>query len=147
MPVFVFGCSRTYEFTASLCFNSITSIYCGFVVQLVFYTVVQQLTRFRLIYRVARSVCGSRASRLILHRAIRKRKIGVHVPYSIYWDCPRVREAGSIQTGWCPSVCPNPLLQVCCCVPNGQDISIEGCSSGVRWANAGSATLSAYVGS
>ena len=54
-----------------------------------------------------------------------------------------------------PSVCvsqqgptaANPLLDVCCCGPGGQEISIDCCSSGVRRANAGSATLSAYAGS
>ena len=39
----------------------------------------------------------------------------------------------------------DPLLQVCCCGPGGQEISIDCCSSGVRRANAGSAPLSAYV--
>ena len=38
------------------------------------------------------------------------------------------------------------LLQVCCCGPSGQEISIDCCSSGMRQANLGSATLSAYVG-
>jgi len=54
--------------------------------------------------------------------------------------CPSVRPSV------CPSVCPtqngtaaNPLLQVCCCGPGGQEIAIDCCSSGVRWANAGSA--------
>ena len=53
-----------------------------------------------------------------------------------------------------PSVCPsmgpraaNPLLQVCCCGPSQQEMSIDCCNSGVRRPNAGSATLSAYVGS
>ena len=55
-----------------------------------------------------------------------------------------------------PSVCPsmahipaaaNPPLQVCCCGPGGQETSNDCCSSGVRRANAGSATLSAYVDS
>jgi len=41
--------------------NSIASICCGFVVQLV-PTVMQQLTTFRLTWRVARPVCGSRDS-------------------------------------------------------------------------------------
>ena len=41
----------------------------------------------------------------------------------------------------------NPLLQVCCCGPGGQEILIDCCSRGVRRMNAGSATLSAYVGS
>jgi len=41
----------------------------------------------------------------------------------------------------------HPQLQVCCCGPGGQEISIGCCSSGVRRANAGSATSSAYVGS
>jgi len=52
--------------------------------------------------------------------------------------------------GVCLSVCPsiwvtaaNPLLQVCCCGPDGQEISIDCCSSGVRRTDAGSATLSA----
>jgi len=40
-----------------------------------------------------------------------------------------------------------PLLQVCCCEPGGQEISIDYCSSGVRWTYASSATLSANVGS
>ena len=48
----------------------------------------------------------------------------------------------------CPSVrlskqgraAANPLLQVCCCEPGGQEIWIDCCSSGVRRANAGSAT-------
>ena len=39
----------------------------------------------------------------------------------------------------------DPLLQVCCCGPGGQEISIDCCSSDVRRANAGSGTLSAYV--
>jgi len=55
-----------------------------------------------------------------------------------------------------PSVCPsiwsshngptaaNPLLQICCCGPGRQELSIDCCSS--SGANAGSATLSAYVG-
>ena len=38
------------------------------------------------------------------------------------------------------------LLEVCCWGPGGQEISIDCCSSGVRRANADSATLSAYVG-
>jgi len=45
----------------------------------------------------------------------------------------------------------NPLLQVCCCWPGSQGMSIDCClvrsSSGVWRANAGSATLPAYVGS
>jgi len=47
-----------------------------------------------------------------------------------------------------PSLTPGrnmPLLQVCCCGPGGQKISIVCCTAGVRQANAGSATLSAYV--
>ena len=51
----------------------------------------------------------------------------------------------------CYSVClsqygptaANPLLQVCCCVPDEQVTSIDCC---VWWANVGSATLLAYVG-
>jgi len=39
----------------------------------------------------------------------------------------------------------NTELQVCCCGPGGQEISIDCCSIGVRRANAGSSTLSAYV--
>ena len=59
-----------------------------------------------------------------------------------------------------PSVCPlalrygpvgptaaNPLLQVCCCGLGGQDVSFNCYSSGMRRANAGSASLAAYVGS
>ena len=49
------------------------------------------------------------------------------------------------ETVRCLSV--RPLLQVCCCRPGGQEISIDCCSSGVRLVNAGSATLPAYVGS
>ena len=57
----------------------------------------------------------------------------------------------------CPSVCPAVCLsqhestaaklslQVCCCGLGGQDISTDCCSRGGRRANAGSATLSAYV--
>jgi len=41
----------------------------------------------------------------------------------------------------------NPVLHVCCWGLDGQQISIVCCSSGVRRANAGSVTLSAYVGS
>jgi len=41
----------------------------------------------------------------------------------------------------------HPLLQVCCCGPGGQEISIHRYTGGVQWAYAGSATLSAYVGS
>ena len=37
----------------------------------------------------------------------------------------------------------NPLLQVCCCGPSQQELSIDCCSS--RWTNAGSATLSVYT--
>jgi len=37
------------------------------------------------------------------------------------------------------------LLRVRCCGPGGQEISIDCFSSGVRRANAGSATLSADV--
>ena len=62
------------------------------------------------------------------------------------------------ETVRCPSVCLSPhvsicptaanlLLQVCCCAPLWQDISIDCCSSSVWLANVGSATLSAYVGS
>jgi len=38
-----------------------------------------------------------------------------------------------------------PLLQVCCCGSGGHEISVDCCSSGLRRANVGSATLSAYV--
>jgi len=38
-----------------------------------------------------------------------------------------------------------PLLQVCCCGPSRQEISISCCTAGVRRPNAGSATLSAYI--
>jgi len=47
----------------------------------------------------------------------------------------------------CPSVCPkasNPLLQVCCCGPGGQEIIHALLQQ--RRTNAGSAALSAYVG-
>jgi len=45
-----------------------------------------------------------------------------------------------------PSDRRTPLLQVCCCGPGWQEISIDCCTAGVmRLANAGSATLSAYV--
>ena len=40
----------------------------------------------------------------------------------------------------------NPLLQVCCCGPGGQEIWIDCCTAGAqqqRRANAGSATLPA----
>jgi len=60
----------------------------------------------------------------------------------------------------CPSVClsvsvsqhgpiaANPLMQICCCGPGGQEISIDCCTAGAKQrANAGSAMLSAYVGS
>jgi len=43
----------------------------------------------------------------------------------------------------------NPLLQVCCCGPGGQEISVDCCTASAqqqRRADAGSATLSAYVG-
>jgi len=43
--------------------------------------------------------------------------------------------AGSMKRhGVRPSVCvsSNPLLQVCCCGPGGQEIAIDSCSSGVR---------------
>jgi len=43
-------------------------------------------------------------------------------------------------------IAANPMLQVCYCGPGGQEISIDCDSSGMRRANAGSATLSAYVG-
>jgi len=42
-----------------------------------------------------------------------------------------------------PSVCPS--MRHSFCGPGGQEILIDCCSSGVQWANAGSATLSAYV--
>ena len=53
----------------------------------------------------------------------------------------------------CLSVClsqygltaAKPLLQVCRCGPGGQKISIDCCSSNVRRANAGSATMPAYI--
>ena len=74
---------------------------------------------------------------------------------SVYWHCPRGVRGRVYETVRCPSVClsqrgvtaANPLLQVCCCRPGEEEISIGCCSSAVRWANAGSATLSAYVGS
>ena len=49
------------------------------------------------------------------------------------------------------SVCPtaaNPLLQVCCCEPGGQDCCTAGAQQrAARRATAGSGTLSTYVGS
>jgi len=77
--------------------------------------------------------------------------------YKLYNDTARtVRGTGSMKRyGVRPSVCvsqqgptaANPLLDVRCCGPGGQEISIDCSSSDVRWANACSATLSAYVGS
>jgi len=40
----------------------------------------------------------------------------------------------------------NMQQQVCCCGPDRQEILIDCCSSSVRQANAGIATLLAYVG-
>jgi len=57
---------------------------------------------------------------------------------------PSVRQS---LPAWAAPTAANPLLQVCCCGPGGQEISIDCCSSGGRRAKAGSATLSAYVGS
>jgi len=56
---------------------------------------------------------------------------------------PSVRPVCLSQHG---PIAANPMLQVCCCGPGGQEISIDCDSSGMRRANAGSATLSAYVG-
>jgi len=40
----------------------------------------------------------------------------------------------------------NPLLQVCCCGPGSQEISIDCCAAhGMRRANSGSATFTADV--
>ena len=63
----------------------------------------------------------------------------------------------SVRPSVCPfvslSVCPSmgaqqQTLQVCCCGPGGQEILIDCCAAGAqqrRRANAGSATLSAYI--
>jgi len=59
------------------------------------------------------------------------------------------------ETVRCPFVClsqhrptqANPLLQVCFCRPGRKELSINCCNSGMRWMNAGSATLSVYAGS
>ena len=59
----------------------------------------------------------------------------------------------SVRLSVCPSVCPSmgPQQQTRCCRfasgSGGQKISIDCGSSGVRSSSAGSATLSAYVGS
>jgi len=52
----------------------------------------------------------------------------------------------SVRPFFCPStMCPQQQTR-CCCGLSGQEISIDCWSSGVRRANAGSATLLAYVG-
>ena len=73
------------------------------------------------------------------------------------WHCLHSMRGRVYETVRClsiyPSIClsqhqptaENPLLQVCCSGPSGEETSIDWCSSGVRRANAGSATLSAYV--
>ena len=73
------------------------------------------------------------------------------------WYRPHSMRSRVYETVPCPSVCPAVCLsqhqstaaklslQVCCCGLGGQDISTDCCSRGGRRANAGSATLSAYV--
>ena len=64
-----------------------------------------------------------------------------------YWHCLHSMRSRVYETvRWpsdCPSTAANPLLQVCCCGPGGQEMSIDLLLQ--RHANAGSATLSAYV--
>ena len=72
----------------------------------------------------------------------------------------RVRRAGSMKSAVFvrlpinlsrhERITENPLLQSCCCGPGGQEIPVDCCTAGAqlqRRANAGSATLSAYVDS
>ena len=65
-----------------------------------------------------------------------------------YWHCLHSMRSRVYETvRWpsdCPSTAANPLLQVCCCCgPGGQEMSIDLLLQ--LHANAGSATLSAYV--
>jgi len=57
------------------------------------------------------------------------------------YGVPRV----SVYPSVCLSVLHPLLLQVCCCGSGGHEISVDCRSSGGLRANAGSATLSAYV--
>ena len=76
---------------------------------------------------------------------------------SLFLYCPHSMQSKVYVTVQCLSIlsvclcqhgptAANLLLQVCCCGPGGQEILINGCSSGVQQANAGSATLSVYIG-
>jgi len=74
-----------------------------------------------------------------------------HYLHSYYADQGR-NGAMSVRMSVC-SILPThtaPILRVCCCGPGGQPMSIYCCTAGAqqqRLTGAGSATLSAYVGS
>jgi len=60
--------------------------------------------------------------------------------------CPSVRPPARLSVLVRSRSSKNTMLLVCCCGPGGQKILMDCCSSGLRWTNADSATLSAYVG-
>jgi len=57
-----------------------------------------------------------------------------------WWHCPHSMRSRVYETVRSPHVClyqqvhtaANPLLQVCCCGPGGQEISIDCCTAGAQ---------------
>jgi len=75
--------------------------------------------------------------------------------FTDHWHCAHTTRSRVYETVRCPSVCPRLPVpaqhrvfrcgELCCCGPAGNRLLHGAQQRGVRRANAGSATLSAYV--